>query len=154
MDLLRLSRAARAAVDRACKEAVALQHGRLETVHLVLALLDDRTAARVVLERLGVGAGKVRAEAASVYDGPELERASDLERSGDEARETLELAVDEADAGGDFEVLPAHLFCAATSSDRWTAYRALIGLGVDVERARREVTDLIKDEQQGTVPLE
>lgn len=153
MDLLRLSRAAHTVVEGACQEAVGLRHGRLESVHLVLALLRNRTAARVVLERVGVNAERLHAEAGSVYEGPELERARDLERSGGEAGEVLELAVDEADAGGVFEVLPSHLFRAATSSDRWTAYRALEALGIDVEAARRAVAGLIQDEQQGTVPV-
>lgn len=146
-----MSRPALRALEAAERHATALGHGRLETVHLVLALLEEKGAAGAALARRGVTAEALAARADALYEGPRGGRARDLDRSGGEWREALELARDEADTAGANEIAPAHLFLAATADDSFLAVRALADLGIDVEAARRDVAALARDEAQGTL---
>jgi ATP-dependent Clp protease ATP-binding subunit ClpC len=152
MDLYRLSRTAQRAMKIAEQAALELGHGRLDTVHLLLGLQAETGAAATVLGKLGIERAKLVRVADEVYEGVRGGgRARDLDLSSGEAKEALELARDEADASGEHEIAPARLFLAATEDEEWSAYKALRALGVDVEKARKDVEALVRDEAQGSL---
>jgi ATP-dependent Clp protease ATP-binding subunit ClpA len=141
-----MSRAAKRAADAAEAAAARLGHGRLDSVHLLLGLLAEKSAASVALGRRGVREEDLAKQASALYEGPPGKRARDLDRDGAEWRESLALAQDEAETRGAFEISPAHLLLAATSDDAWTAYRALGALGVEVEAMRADLEELARAE--------
>jgi ATP-dependent Clp protease ATP-binding subunit ClpA len=152
MDVYRLSRGAKKALDAAEKEAVALGHGRLDTAHLLLGLFAGATAGGVAMRRSAVTDSALRSAVDEAYDGPrEGGRARDLER-GEELRDALEIAREETDAAGEHDIPPVRLFTAITQDDDWSAYRALRDLSVDVEVCRRMAESLARDEAQGSLP--
>lgn len=156
MGLIRMSGRSGEILSAAANWAVSLGHGRLSTVHVILALLDVRCAAQVAIFRQAAedAPSRLRNAAAAVYRGPEATTLRELERDRGETREALASAQDEAEVAGSFAVHPVHLFLAMTGDDSWTAYRALHEIGVDVERARRAASDLARDEEQGSLPSE
>ncbi len=153
MDVYRLSRAVRQAIDASAKEARALGHGRLDASHLLLGLSTEAaSAASVALGRAGVETDALRRTVDETYDGVREARARDLDRSGGEMREVLELARDEAEAAGEHDIAPVRLFLAATHDEEGSACRALRALKVDVDKLRRDAEDLARDEAQGSLP--
>jgi ATP-dependent Clp protease ATP-binding subunit ClpA len=142
-----MSRAAMRAIDAAAETAAKLGHARLDTIHLLIALGEARSAASVALDKRGAGPQALTKKAAEVYEGPEGGRARDIDRSGGELREALAGAEDEAETAGANEISPAHLLLAATADDSWSGVRALKALGVDVEALRADVPGLEHDEK-------
>jgi ATP-dependent Clp protease ATP-binding subunit ClpA len=138
MDLYRMSRAARAADEAAKAAAVRLGHGAVASVHVLLGLLGAQSVAAAALRRAGVDEKGLEAQASALYEGPPLGRARDLQL-GEEWREVMDGAREEAETAGAAEIEPAHVLLAATSDDTMSAVHALGGLRVDVEALRRDV---------------
>lgn len=160
MDMIRMSRAAKRAMEQAEREALALGHARLEPAHVLLGLLLEPGAAQVALSKAGVEAPKLRRKVDAAYDGPRIEgkggKARDLERGG-LLREVLETARDTADSEGEQDILAVRLFLAVTEGvedeeEGRGAVGALAALGVDVEAVREAARALAHDEAQGSLP--
>jgi ATP-dependent Clp protease ATP-binding subunit ClpA len=142
-----MSRAGKRAIDAAAAAAERLGHARLDTLHLLIGLALEKTAAQAALGKRGATAEKLEKGADALYDGPRGGKAREIDRSGGELREALAMAQDEADTAGAHEIGPAHLLLAATADDSWTATAALKALGVDVEALRADVPGLEHDEK-------
>jgi ATP-dependent Clp protease ATP-binding subunit ClpA len=151
MDQLRWGGDVRKVRDAAAKAARDRGHGQVRGSHLLLGLLEVRSAAGEALAQHEVGPERLGRAVDETYDGAPLVEGHTVDASGPELRDVLENAQDLADADGAFEVAPAHLFLAATEDPRWSAYRALKAAGLDPAAIRQDVERLARDEAQGSL---
>ena len=121
-------------------EARALGHDYLGTEHFLLGLLrlNDGIAWQA-LEKLGVRLEEVRAQVGLI---PGRGDASSELSWTPRAMKVVELALDEADAGGQTEVGPEHILLAIAREDEGIASQILRDLGADGDAIRAAVGDL------------
>jgi len=154
----RLSLAARRAMDEARRTAEALHHDTVGTAHVLVAMASDpATAAALALARQGAGPDRLRSKLQELEPGGPRRGAGKRTEDASFAldlREAAGLALEEAEVDDRFDIAPVHIFLAVTADDDFGAVALLRACGVDVERARREVQGLARDELQGSLPRE
>ena len=130
----RLSEPSGRVLAAASYEAHALGHSRVQSEHILLALVGEPSVL-TALETAGVSGEQVRdaverhVEAgSSVAPGPRPFSA--------DAKRILELALRESLSGGEGVVGPEHILVALAADERGTAGRVLRELGVDLETLR------------------
>ncbi|MBX3114636.1 MAG: ATP-dependent Clp protease ATP-binding subunit [Fimbriimonadaceae bacterium] len=144
----RFTERARKVVFFAQEEAQKFGEGYVSTEHLLLGLVreSDSVAARV-LEKLGVGLGKIRAEVEKQLPRGESRPSQDMTLTP-RAKRVIDLAYDEARNLNNNYIGTEHLLLGLIREGDGLAGRVLARLGVELDRARREVMSLQDNEVQ------
>jgi ATP-dependent Clp protease ATP-binding subunit ClpC len=144
----RFTERARKVVFFAQEEAHKFGEGYVSTEHLLLGLVreTDSVAARV-LERLGVSLNRVRAEVEKQLPRGEARQTQDMTLTP-RAKRVIDLAYDEARNLNNNYIGTEHLLLGLIREGDGLAGRVLAKLGVELERARREVMSLQDNETQ------
>ncbi len=144
----RFTERARKVVFYAQEEAQKFGEGYVSTEHLLLGLVrePDSVAARV-LEKLGVGLSRIRAEVEKQLPRGESRPSQDMTLTP-RAKRVIDLAYDEARNLNNNYIGTEHLLLGLIREGDGLAGRVLAKLGVELERARREVMALQETETQ------
>lgn len=144
----RFTERARKVVFYAQEEAQKFGEGYVSTEHLLLGLVreSDSVAARV-LEKLNISLSKIRAEVEKQLPRGDARPSQDMTLTP-RAKRVIDLAYDEARNLNNNYIGTEHLLLGLIREGDGLAGRVLAKLGVDLERARREVTALQDNETQ------
>jgi len=147
----RFTERARRVVFFAQEEAGRLGENYVSTEHLLLGLLreTDSVAARL-LERMGVGLSRLRAEIERQLAKGEGKMAHEMQLTP-RAKRVIDLAYDEARQLNNNYIGTEHLLLGLIREGEGLAGRVLSKFGVDLERTRREVAGL-QDTDSTTQP--
>lgn len=127
------------------EEAHRLRHGCISTEHLLLGLLrDEGGVAAEVLASLGVTLADVRAEVERISGRGERVVSGEV-RLTPRAKRAIELAVDEARLFQHRFVGTEHLLLGLVREGDGIAARILNERGVTLQRAREEVTRVLRE---------
>jgi ATP-dependent Clp protease ATP-binding subunit ClpA len=134
---------AKKVLELSLREAIQLGHNYIGTEHILLGLLrEGEGVACQVLVKLGANLPQVRARVLQLVAESAGERPSGwVFRPSSELTAVLDEAHRVAEARGDSEVMPIHLFLAAVEHPDGAAGRMLETVGVDPRELRRELTD-------------
>lgn len=144
----RFTERARKVVFYAQEEAQKFGEGYVSTEHLLLGLVreTDSVAARV-LERLGVSLSRIRAEVEKQLPRGDARPSQDMTLTP-RAKRVIDLAYDEARNLNNNYIGTEHLLLGLIREGDGLAGRVLAKLGVELERARREVMALQDNDTQ------
>jgi len=144
----RFTERARKVVFFAQEEAQKFGEGYVSTEHLLLGLVreSDSVAARV-LERLGVSLSRIRAEVEKQLPRGDARPSQEMTLTP-RAKRVIDLAYDEARNLNNNYIGTEHLLLGLIREGDGLAGRVLAKLGVDLDRARREVGSLQDNESQ------
>jgi ATP-dependent Clp protease ATP-binding subunit ClpA len=139
---------AKKVLELSLREAIQLGHNYIGTEHILLGLLrEGEGVACQVLVNLGASLPKVRARVLQLAAESTREAPGGwVFRPSSELAAVLDEAHRVAEARGDSEVMPIHLFLAAVEHPDGAAGRMLQIVGVDPEQLRRQVLDDESDE--------
>jgi ATP-dependent Clp protease ATP-binding subunit ClpC len=145
----RFTERARKVVFFAQEEAQKFGEGYVSTEHLLLGLVreNDSVAARV-LEKLGVSLGRIRQEVEKQLPRGDARPSQDMTLTP-RAKRVIDLAYDEARNLNNNYIGTEHLLLGLIREGDGLAGRVLAKLGVELDRARREVMALQDNESQG-----
>lgn len=145
----RFTERARKVVFYAQEEAQKFGEGYVSTEHLLLGLVreSDSVAARV-LEKLGVSLNRIRAEVEKQLPRGDARPSQDMTLTP-RAKRVIDLAYDEARNLNNNYIGTEHLLLGLIREGDGLAGRVLAKLGVDLERARREVM-MLQDSDHST----
>jgi ATP-dependent Clp protease ATP-binding subunit ClpC len=151
----RFTERARKVVFYAQEEAQKFGEGYVSTEHLLLGLVreSDSVAARV-LEKLGVSLTRIRAEVEKQLPRGDARPNQDMTLTP-RAKRVIDLAYDEARNLNNNYIGTEHLLLGLIREGDGLAGRVLAKLGVELEKARKEVMSLQDNESQakpGTSP--
>jgi ATP-dependent Clp protease ATP-binding subunit ClpC len=134
---------AKKVLELSLREAIQLGHNYIGTEHILLGLVrEGEGVACQVLVKLGVELPKVRARVQQlVAESPGQGTGGWIFRPSSELTAVLDEAHRVAEARGEAEVMPIHLFLAAVEHPDGAAGRMLQTVGVDLEDLRRRVLD-------------
>jgi ATP-dependent Clp protease ATP-binding subunit ClpC len=143
----RFTERARKVVFYAQEEAQKFGEGYVSTEHLLLGLVreTDSVASRV-LDKLGVSLDRVRAEVEKQLPRGEHKPNTEMALTP-RAKRVIDLAYDEARTLSNNYIGTEHLLLGLIREGDGLAGRVLAKLGVDLEKARREVLTLQEGEQ-------
>lgn len=144
----RFTERARKVVFYAQEEAQKFGEGYVSTEHLLLGLVreSDSVAARV-LEKLGVSLNRIRAEVEKQLPRGDARPSQDMTLTP-RAKRVIDLAYDEARNLNNNYIGTEHLLLGLIREGDGLAGRVLAKLGVELEKARREVMALQDTETQ------
>src|SRR5947207_3328201 len=144
----RFTERARKVVFYAQEEAQKFGEGYVSTEHLLLGLVreSDSVAARV-LEKLGVSLNRIRSEVEKQLPRGDARPSQDMTLTP-RAKRVIDLAYDEARNLNNNYIGTEHLLLGLIREGDGLAGRVLAKLGVELERARREVMSLQDNETQ------
>jgi ATP-dependent Clp protease ATP-binding subunit ClpC len=145
----RFTERARKVVFYAQEEAQKFGEGYVSTEHLLLGLVreSDSVAARV-LDKLGVSLNRVRAEVEKQLPRGDARPNQDMTLTP-RAKRVIDLAYDEARNLNNNYIGTEHLLLGLIREGDGLAGRVLAKLGVELEKARREVMSLQDNDTQG-----
>src|SRR6476469_7995668 len=148
----RFTERARKVVFYAQEEAQKFGEGYVSTEHLLLGLVreSDSVAARV-LEKLGVSLNRIRAEVEKQLPRGDARPSQDMTLTP-RAKRVIDLAYDEARNLNNNYIGTEHLLLGLIREGDGLAGRVLAKLGVELEKARREVMALQDNETQTGKP--
>jgi hypothetical protein len=134
---------ARRVVALARDEARMLDHDHVGPEHVLLALLSEGGGvAPQVLEPLGITLEGVREQVERIVGRGRRAPSGDVPLAP-RAREVLERSLDEARRTGQTYVGTEHVLLSLVREGEGVATQALVGLGVEPDRVRREVRQLL-----------
>lgn len=144
----RFTERARKVVFYAQEEAQKFGEGYVSTEHLLLGLVreSDSVASRV-LERLGVTLSRIRQEVEKQLPRGDARPSSEMTLTP-RAKRVIDLAYDEARNLNNSYIGTEHLLLGLIREGDGLAGRVLAKLGVELDRARREVMGLQDNESQ------
>ncbi|MBS1706348.1 MAG: ATP-dependent Clp protease ATP-binding subunit [Armatimonadetes bacterium] len=144
----RFTERARKVVFYAQEEAQKFGEGYVSTEHLLLGLVreSDSVAARV-LEKLGVSLSRIRQEVEKQLPRGDARQSQDMTLTP-RAKRVIDLAYDEARNLNNNYIGTEHLLLGLIREGDGLAGRVLAKLGVELDRARREVMALQDNESQ------
>ncbi|CAN5517807.1 ATP-dependent Clp protease ATP-binding subunit [soil metagenome] len=144
----RFTERARKVVFYAQEEAQKFGEGYVSTEHLLLGLVReaDSVAARV-LEKLGVSLGRIRQEVEKQLPRGDARPSQDMPLTP-RAKRVIDLAYDEARNLNNHYIGTEHLLLGLIREGDGLAGRVLAKLGVELEKARREVMGLQDNDSQ------
>ncbi len=144
----RFTERARKVVFYAQEEAQKFGEGYVSTEHLLLGLVreSDSVAARV-LEKLGVSLNRIRSEVEKQLPRGDARQNQDMTLTP-RAKRVIDLAYDEARNLNNNYIGTEHLLLGLIREGDGLAGRVLAKLGVELEKARREVMALQDTETQ------
>jgi ATP-dependent Clp protease ATP-binding subunit ClpC len=134
---------AKKVLELSLREAIQLGHNYIGTEHILLGLVrEGEGVACEVLVKLGADLPKVRARVLQlVAESSGQGTGGWIFRPSSELTAVLDEAHRVAEARGEAEVMPIHLFLAAVEHPDGAAGRMLQTVGVDPEDLRRRVLD-------------
>jgi ATP-dependent Clp protease ATP-binding subunit ClpC len=134
---------AKKVLELALREALHLGHNYIGTEHILLGLVrEGEGVACQALVKLGANLPTVRARVLQlVADGTVEGAAGRVPNLSPELVAVLDEARRVAEASGEAQVMPIHLFLAAVEHPDGAANRMLETVGVDPEELRRRVVD-------------
>jgi ATP-dependent Clp protease ATP-binding subunit ClpC len=142
---------ARRVVVLAQGEARLLDHNYIGTEHLLLGLLEEQEGvAASALVTLGVELERVRTEVETMI-GRGHERPAGHIPFTPRAKKVLELSLREALALGHNYIGTEHILLGLLREGEGVAAQVLTALGVDLDRVRQTVTQLLSGYGEGTV---
>jgi ATP-dependent Clp protease ATP-binding subunit ClpC len=143
----RFTERARKVVFFAQEEAKNFGEGYVSTEHLLLGLVreNDSVAARV-LERMGVSLEKIRSEVEKQLPKTDSRPAQDMSLTP-RAKRGIDLAYDEARNPNNNYIGTEHLMLGLIREGDGLAGRVLQRLGIELDRARKEVMSLQDNEE-------
>ena len=138
----RFTERARKVIFYAQEEAQRMGESQVNTEHLLLGLIreTDSVAARI-LDRLGVSLQRIRAEVERYAPRGDARPGQEMQLTA-QAKRVIDLAYDEARQLNNNYIGTEHLLLGLIRQGEGLAARVLHKLGVDLERARREVMQL------------
>jgi ATP-dependent Clp protease ATP-binding subunit ClpA len=135
---------ARRVVVVAQEEAVRLGHDYIGTEHILLGLLGTGGGVAVaVLESLGIGQAAVRQQVEEIA-GRGSSQAPGHVPFTPRAKKVLEFSLREALQLGHNYIGTEHILLGLICEGEGVAARVLVGLGADLDRARQQVSDLLR----------
>jgi ATP-dependent Clp protease ATP-binding subunit ClpC len=148
----RFTERARRVIFYAQEEAGRLGENYVSTEHLLLGLVrePDSVAARI-LERMGVSLSRVRSEIERQVSRGEGRLGQETQLTP-RAKRVIDLAYDEARQLNNNYIGTEHLLLGLIREGEGLAGRVLARLGVDLERARREVMALQSSDTSAPAP--
>jgi len=140
----RFTERARKVIIYAKEEAKQFNHDYIGTEHLLLGLVKEgEGVAAAVLQKLGVDLETIRIEVEKmVQPGPETQVIGDIPFTP-RSKKSLELAAEEARALGHNYIGTEHLLLGLVREGEGMAYRVLLNLGIDLDRLRMEVMEIL-----------
>jgi ATP-dependent Clp protease ATP-binding subunit ClpC len=135
---------ARRVVDLARHEAKTLGHDHIGTEHILLGLIDEgQGVGTTALTSMGVNLDEMRqAVQDSIGRGAQPPPESEHTPFSPQAKKTLELSLREANRLGHNYIGTEHILLALIGEGGGAA-QLLAGAGVDHDRARQQVTELL-----------
>ncbi|HDM37572.1 MAG TPA: NDP-hexose 4-ketoreductase, partial [Candidatus Omnitrophica bacterium] len=140
----RFTERARKVVLLAKGEAKRFNHDYIGTEHILLGLLKEgKGVAAAVLKNLGLSLNKIRLEIEKlVKQGPPTKIEGDVPFTP-RAKKVMELAMEEARALGHNYIGTEHLLLGLIAEGEGVASQVLLNLGLDLDRVRKEVMELL-----------
>ncbi|MDD5423561.1 MAG: ATP-dependent Clp protease ATP-binding subunit, partial [Candidatus Omnitrophica bacterium] len=141
---------ARKVILLAKEEAKRFNHDYIGTEHILLGLVrEGEGVAAAVLASFGMGADKIRLEVEKlVQPGPSTVISGDLPFTP-KAKKVIELAMDEARSLGHNYIGTEHLLLGLIREGEGVASQVLMNLGLELEKVREEVMNLLGSEIPG-----
>ncbi len=140
----RFTERARKVIIFAKEEARHFNHDYIGTEHLLLGLVKEgEGVAAAVLQKMGVDLETIRIEIEKlVQPGPETQVMGDIPFTP-RSKKALELSAEEARALGHNYIGTEHLLLGLVKEGEGMAYRVLLNLGIDLDRLRMEVMEIL-----------
>lgn len=140
----RFTERARKVILLAKEEAKRFNHDYIGTEHILLGLIrEGEGVAAAVLENLGLDSEKIRLEVEKlVQPGPSTVISGDIPFTP-KAKKVIELAMDEARNLGHNYIGTEHLLLGLIREGEGVASQVLVNLGLDLNRVREEVMQLL-----------
>ena len=140
----RFTERARKVIILAKEEARRFNHDYIGTEHILLGLVrEGEGVAATVLQKLNVSLENIRLEIEKlVQPGPATQIMGDIPFTP-RAKKALELAVEEARALGHNYIGTEHLLLGLIREGEGVASQVLLNLGLDLERVRNEVMEIL-----------
>ncbi len=140
----RFTERARKVIIFAKEEARSFNHDYIGTEHLLLGLVKEgEGVAAAVLQKLGVDLETIRIEVEKlVQPGPQTQVMGDIPFTP-RSKKALELSAEEARALGHNYIGTEHLLLGLVKEGEGMAYRVLLNLGLDLERLRAEIMEIL-----------
>ncbi len=140
----RFTERARKVILLAKGEAKRFNHDYIGTEHILLGLLrEGRGVAAAVLKNLGLSLNKIRLEIEKlVKPGPPTKIEGDVPFTP-RAKKVMELAMEEARALGHNYIGTEHFLLGLIAEGEGVASQVLLNLGLDLDRVRKEVMELL-----------
>ena len=140
----RFTERARKVIVLAKEEAKRFNHDYIGTEHLLLGLIHEgEGVAAAVLQKLGLDLESIRIEIEKIVQpGPQTQVMGDIPFTP-RSKKALELAAEEARALGHNYIGTEHLLLGLIREGEGVAYRVFLNMGVDLERVRNEVMELL-----------
>ena len=140
----RFTERARKVIILAKEEARRFNHDYIGTEHILLGLIrEGEGVAAAVLQKLGVSLENIRLEVEKlVQPGPTTQIIGDIPFTP-RAKKALELAAEEARSLGHNYIGTEHLLLGLIREGEGVASQVLLNLGLDLNRVRNEVMELL-----------
>ncbi len=140
----RFTERARKVIIFAKEEARSFNHDYIGTEHLLLGLVKEgEGVAAAVLQKLGVDLETIRIEVEKlVQPGPQTQVVGDIPFTP-RSKKALELSAEEARALGHNYIGTEHLLLGLVKEGEGMAYRVLLNLGLDLDRLRAEIMEIL-----------
>jgi len=140
----RFTERARKVIILAKEEARRFNHDYIGTEHILLGLIrEGEGVAATVLQKMGVSLENIRLEIEKlVQPGPTTQIIGDIPFTP-RAKKALELAAEEARSLGHNYIGTEHLLLGLIREGEGIASQVLLNLGLDLERVRNEVMELL-----------
>ncbi len=140
----RFTERARKVIILAKEEARRFNHDYIGTEHILLGLIrEGEGVAAAVLQKMGLSLENIRLEIEKlVQPGPATQIMGDIPFTP-RAKKALELAAEEARALGHNYIGTEHLLLGLIREGEGVASQVLLNLGLDLERVRNEVMEIL-----------
>jgi len=140
----RFTERARKVIILAKEEARRFNHDYIGTEHILLGLIrEGEGVAATVLQKMGVSLENIRLEVEKlVQPGPATQIMGDIPFTP-RAKKALELAAEEARSLGHNYIGTEHLLLGLIREGEGVASQVLLNLGLDLERVRNEVMEIL-----------
>jgi ATP-dependent Clp protease ATP-binding subunit ClpC len=147
----RFSEGARRVLTRAQGEAQRLGHSYIDTEHMLLGIAGEESGiAAKVLTNLGVSMSKIQAAVEFVIGKGERRATSGDIDLAPRAKRAIEFAVDEARRLNSSYIGVEHLLLGLLRESEGVAFSVLESFGITLERARDEVSRVVRQESART----
>lgn len=140
----RFTERARKVIIYAKEEARRFNHDYIGTEHLLLGLIrEGEGVAAAVLQKLGLDLETIRIEVEKlVQPGPQTQVLGDIPFTP-RSKKALELSAEEARALGHNYIGTEHLILGLVKEGEGMAYRVLLNLGLDLNKLRAEIMEIL-----------
>ena len=129
------------------QEARRFNHDYIDTEHLLLGLIHEgEGVAAAVLQKLGLDLETIRIEVEKlIRSGPQTQAPGDIPFTP-RSKKALELSAEEARALGHNYIGTEHFLLGLIKEGEGMAYRVLLNLGLDLDKVRNEVREVLNQE--------